>query len=62
MSRSKKQRNLVAKDMHENGLYKMKIVDAKKGKGAFKRKPKHKEKFDVRGSQMSARSALSLPL
>jgi len=38
--------------MHESGLYKMKVVDAKKGKGAFKRKPKHKEKFDVHGQHL----------
>lgn len=35
-------RNLVTKDLRESGLYKMKVVASKKGKGSFKRKEKYK--------------------
>jgi stalled ribosome alternative rescue factor ArfA len=39
-----KQRNLVAKDMFDRrSPYKAKAVGAKKGKGSFQRKPKHKD-------------------
>lgn len=39
-----KPRNLVAKDMYTNGLYRAKVVKSKK---SYVRKQKHKEYYDV---------------
>lgn len=39
-----KPRNLVARDMFTNGLYRTKVVKSKK---SYQRKSKHKEYYDV---------------
>lgn len=39
-----KPRNLVAKDMYTNGLYRAQVVKSKK---AYKRKSKHKVRYDA---------------
>lgn len=39
-----KPRNLVAKDMYTNGLYRAQVVKSKK---SYRRKQKHKEQYDV---------------
>lgn len=39
-----KPRNLVAKDMYTNGLYRAKVVKSKK---AYQRKSKHRESYDA---------------